>query len=528
MRRQVATAVVLLAGAALVLLPANPIAQPLPSWDSGVFLYTGWQILEGALPYRDVWDHKPPLIFYIDALGLALGNGTRWGVWALELVSLWSATLLAFFLTQRFFGVWGASYATLAFLLNAFLAMDGGNYTTEYALPFQFALLWLVATSGQNIFSARRAFVMGALGGILFWLKQNDIGIPLAIGLYLVIWLVVSAEKRGAVGALAGMAGGTLLVSAVVLMPFVIQGALAPFWDAAFRYNFVYVDDPLAGRVAAALKTPLALPALGVSFLAAIGWLAAVWTLWLAVQARIGIFKGWADALDRRLGSTGRDGETALVSAGRVRLLAVTVLALPMETLLVTTSDNAFDHYYLALLPVMTIFCAFSVQLAVEWWAHLNLKQWVRVAVVAGMVVLLLLAAVVNVTRLLPRFGMRNVHHAELVAFIQQNSAPHDDFLIWGGEARIYLQAQRRPPTRYVYTNPLRREMYARTENVEELLNDIEEHRPNLIADTNKDDGRFFDFAVSTPHIESHKSALLAQYRASRALHGWQFYERVR
>jgi hypothetical protein len=58
-----------LLGTLIVLLPNNPNNMTLPSRDSGVFLYVGWRLLQGDIPYRDIWDHKPPLIYFVDALG---------------------------------------------------------------------------------------------------------------------------------------------------------------------------------------------------------------------------------------------------------------------------------------------------------------------------------------------------------------------------------------------------------------------------------------------------------------------------
>src|SRR6187200_783214 len=37
--------------------------------DATLFAYGGRLVLNGAIPYRDFWDNKPPLIFYIEALG---------------------------------------------------------------------------------------------------------------------------------------------------------------------------------------------------------------------------------------------------------------------------------------------------------------------------------------------------------------------------------------------------------------------------------------------------------------------------
>ena len=83
-------------GALYVLLPTSPLYMPLTYRDPGVFLYIGWRILNGELPYRDIWDHKPPFIFYINALGLAITKNSQWGVWLLEFVSLSLAAFIGF------------------------------------------------------------------------------------------------------------------------------------------------------------------------------------------------------------------------------------------------------------------------------------------------------------------------------------------------------------------------------------------------------------------------------------------------
>jgi hypothetical protein len=44
--------------------------------DSSLFLYVAQRIQDGGLPYRDVWDHKPPLIYYFGVIGLATRRST--------------------------------------------------------------------------------------------------------------------------------------------------------------------------------------------------------------------------------------------------------------------------------------------------------------------------------------------------------------------------------------------------------------------------------------------------------------------
>ena len=51
---------------------------------------------EGKLPYRDLFDHKGPLLYLIQRVGIGLTPGSYIGVWILELISMmisaWSMT----------------------------------------------------------------------------------------------------------------------------------------------------------------------------------------------------------------------------------------------------------------------------------------------------------------------------------------------------------------------------------------------------------------------------------------------------
>ena len=65
-----------------------PVLFSLPAYDSTVFLYMGQRILDGFIPYKDAWDHKPPMIYWINALGLYLGQGSFLGVRLIEFLSI--------------------------------------------------------------------------------------------------------------------------------------------------------------------------------------------------------------------------------------------------------------------------------------------------------------------------------------------------------------------------------------------------------------------------------------------------------
>ena len=116
-------------GTLITLFPSNPNNMTLPSRDSGVFLYVGWRFLRGDIPYRDVWDHKPPLIYFIDALGLSLTPDSLWGVWLLQGVFIFFTFFLLYKLLYEEFGPFAALGGTSAFATGLLTILARGNVT---------------------------------------------------------------------------------------------------------------------------------------------------------------------------------------------------------------------------------------------------------------------------------------------------------------------------------------------------------------------------------------------------------------
>lgn len=518
-----------------VLIPASPRLQPLPSWDSGVFLYTGWRVTQGALPYRDVWDHKPPLIYLVNAVGILLSNTSRWGVWGLEVVFLFAAGLIGYDLLKRTFGTWCAVFISFAWLLNAFFTMDGGNYTTEYALPFQFGLLWLIATASEGKISTRRALVIGIFSAVLFWFKQNLIAIPLAIGIYWLILVLTSREKRAYLRSLLAMSAGAILFSLLVLSPFVLNGALAEFWDAVFWFNSIYVDEPWLKRVLALREIGFTINAAGFSLLAAMGWLGAsivafdalhvgegsrAWGLPGGSRAR------WTQSLDALLGEPPSPGERGLAHVQRATLLSVTLIAFPLEIFWVAYPGKQFDHYFLALLPTGAVLAAFAFRTLLN---ALERVWTARRATALFCCVTIVLAGYYSAyayTQKSSQIGNRG--STAVAAYIDEHSQPEDAVFIWGSEGRTLFAAQRHNPTPYIYLAAFNHVGYTTDERISNFLTALEQAAPPLMLDTTANPNGFFHFNLASPATQQQAQSFVAKYRVQGMVSGWTVYIRRR
>lgn len=508
----------------LVMLPASPRVATIPSVDSGVFLYVGWRVLAGEVPYRDVWDHKPPLIFYIDALGLLIGSGTRWGVWAIEVVTLFAAALVAFDVLRGAFGTWAAVFASFAWLLNAFLVMDGGNYTTEYGLPLQFACLWLIGTAPAGQLTTRRGLVIGLLSGLLFFLKQSLVGIPATIALWLVGMILFSPEKRTNLKPLLGIIVGFLMVTSVVVLYFMLQGALGAFWEAAFVFNAIYVSPNLLRMAHSVYYIGAMLEPAQLFFLALVGWLLCLIIVVAGRPSRL--WSSWRAGLERvaRLGADpDTHGAKQLDTRQVSTLLGIALIAFPIEVLLVSAPGKGFDHYLLALLPVSALLAAYALNFLLA-----PLRSFPRWAVGIFAAVLMASLVLVQAGRIDDQLNrLMNRYNMEAINYVGAHTRATDQVLVWGSAAYVNFMAQRTSPTRFVYQNALRNPGYSNEPLVMEFLKDVERNKPRLILADREYAPPLFQFPVTSPDIGKLTMTIMAQYQARAQLSGWIVYERI-
>ncbi len=165
---------------AVVLDLANPLFDK-PSRDGGFFLYAGQQILNGKIPYTEVWDNKGPAIFYINALGLWLGGGSRWGVWLIEFICIFGMFLLLYKLIVERWGEFAALLGITMAGLGLKVVLGYGNYTEEYALLFNAIGLYLLFSIWGNQIKYVKLFWIGAWFALSFSFRANNIGVFFAM-----------------------------------------------------------------------------------------------------------------------------------------------------------------------------------------------------------------------------------------------------------------------------------------------------------------------------------------------------------
>lgn len=450
----------LFALALLTLLPSSPIIRGLGR-DSGVFLYIGSTILDGQIPYRDAWDHKGPVTFYINAAGLALGRGTRQGVWALEVLSLFATLTLLFLTLKQVFVTSLALFGALSLSIGMLFVLEGGNLTEEYALLFQSLALYLL-TRDVSRPAKRYPFLLGFSLAMAFWLRQNLTGIWIAIVLYWLGSAVSSQTWNILVRRLSLLALGFAGISALILSYFAAQHALGAMWEAVFEYNVVYSSQlPIASRIKAPFK--------GINYLASSG---------LSLLA----FSGWFLATFRMI-------ENSMTDFSKVQraLICVAWIGLPVEILFTSLSGRHYPHYFIAWLPVLVVLgCYFLSHLQSQSVSGSRIGSISRKALLASLAIGMMLHTLNIWAYTARRFADHFINGDSsdpVQTLIERSTRPDSYVLMWGAEAKYNYLAGRKSPTRYVYQYPLYMRRYHTPAMINEFLNELMEQSPEIIID---------------------------------------------
>lgn len=239
----------------LWLSPFAPGGNGVPGADSGVYSYIGSQVLQGTVPYRDLFDHKGPLQYFINACGYALG-GLR-GVWLMEWLAL-SISSLFLYRSARLLARPVAALAATAVIMGSLAFLyEYGNYTEEYALPFQCVALYLyLRRYVQDIpFSFAAALGLGICLGAVLLLQPNLIAVFVALILLQTIIALKQEQRREWLRLLTGMTAGAVVVLLPACLYLLLNDALHDAIRQYLLFNFKYISVPPAAKIRGGVGT---------------------------------------------------------------------------------------------------------------------------------------------------------------------------------------------------------------------------------------------------------------------------------
>lgn len=435
--------------------------KDIPYRDSGLFLYIGQQLNAGEVLYRNLWDSKPPIIFFINAFALWLTPGKLTGLWLLEYVTFISSFSLLYRLLRKYFSNIVVLFSLLISSLGYLSLFDGGNYTEEFALPLQILAIYffLYIVNKKHLYISSFSLGIGLV--LTFLLKQHLIGIYFVILIYWLFIILKQRVFRKGIYSVIFILLGSLIGLLPIAYYLITNHALQEFYSVAFAYNFHYSNTPFINHLYSSLNSISTLGMLsGLSYLALPGWI-------LAALRRI----------------------------RKKAVLPVVLLAtidLPVEIILSGISGKGFSHYYITLIPSTTILACYFLSQSLAL-INKTLKRQLPTTTYYQLIMAISCIFLYTLTGLFTFYGyyysslskLKSPIDSKMAVYVLQHSKPTEYILVWGYDSYINFVTQRKTPTRYVNQAGLYREGYHTAQMVQLFFTDIVKNQPVLILDDN-------------------------------------------
>jgi Dolichyl-phosphate-mannose-protein mannosyltransferase len=393
------------------------LLHPQPIDSEAMYSVVANQIVDGGRPYADAVERKPPLLFWTYAAIFKAAGKFNWK--ALHIVALvWTLCAMAglYVIDGELFDRNAGLIAALFYsVFQPWWTWKNLSFDGEMLMNLPIIWAWAIGLRGSPSRLRPELFLAGALFGMAFLLKQPAAIAAVPLGIYL---LLPSYRASRSLTPTNSIIQATMLTvgffTALGLVTIVLwkQGILYE----AFYWTIADHDVPHVFWQKGIVNT--------LAFLVA------------CLPLVIGAIMACPDKSEIWAGR--RTERTALFG-----LLAASAIG-------AAAGARFYPHYYVQLIPPLALLAA--PYYARLWSRTMQPPHWLlRPAVTYAWLALTVIAfSIEHWTGLAPRRVP-----SEAGRYLSTHSSPDDRIFVWGQSSEIYLDAHRRPASRYITTFPL-------------------------------------------------------------------------
>lgn len=403
----------------VILTLATRLPSLLHPWaidDEAIYSVVANEIIDGGRPYVDAVERKPPLLFWTYAAIFKATGKFNWK--ALHVVALiWTlATMAGLYVIGKtlFDRTTGLIAALFYSIFQPWLEPRDLAFNGELIMNLPIVWAWAIALRPNSSRLRPELLISGMLLCMGFLLKQPAAIAAVPLGIYLLLpsyrasrGLTRMASIIHAAMLVAGFVGALGVIAIVLYEQSILRDAI--YWTiTAHAVQYVFWDKGLLHTLA-------------------------------FIATCLPIVLGTIMSLrDSRLW-TGKSAErTALFG-----LLVASVIGTAAGT-------RFYFHYYIQLIPPFALLAA--PYYAGLWTGKIPATHWL----LRPRITYIWLAITIVVFSLVHWVALSFLRKpTETGQYLLEHSNPNDRIFIWGHMAKIYLEAQRSPASRYILTFPL-------------------------------------------------------------------------
>ena len=421
--------------------PMNPFHVSLAGVDSSVFHYIASVMKNGGLIYRDTFDHKGPLLYFINYLGLNISYYS--GTWFLEFITLLIWICITYRTARLFCKRIPACFAVFLSSTALIICFFGGNFPECYALPCISGALYIFTDYYINQKLSRiRLMICGGLLGCVLMLKPNLIAVWIVFCLSVFILKIYEKEAQTLFFCVIWFFLGLSLSILPILLYLIKMGIFMDFVNTYILFNLNYSKDAgLGSSLLLILKCfcrELVFPCFLISL------------IMLAAKNKAVYWRTYFAYFLLSVLLCNMSGNDYIY----YRIMLVPCYVIPLSAFLSRFKINKNNTY-----PLQVMLVIMSAVIVQQWDSP----------------VVHTLSEMKNMTA---EIDLGDEHHQELFRLIEEYTDEDDTFIVYGNEDCFYYYSHRFASSKYSFQYPI----ILIDENMRRnFFSELDENMPSLI-----------------------------------------------
>ena len=220
-------------------------------WDDANTIFTvGKAILKGFVPYKDLYEQKGPLMFFLQVPGAAISFDSFTGIWIVEAVFVFIFLYFSYKTAELLIDPNILIFTPiLAFLVYGSYSFSRGNSAEEYCLAFTSYALYagVKAIKKKRLPNKREYILIGITSACVLWIKYSMLGIYLGWYLIFLVTAVKNRQVREFVQGTGWILLGIFMAAAPILVYFAVNSSLRILFEVYFVNNItLYTKEGLS------------------------------------------------------------------------------------------------------------------------------------------------------------------------------------------------------------------------------------------------------------------------------------------
>lgn len=214
--------------------------------DSSVFVYMGKMMQKGYVPYKDFFDHKGPLMYFIQWFACVITPDSWFGIWLMQFIHVFIAGFFSYLtarlITKNKIVIYLAVLISYLFCPYS-MFLDGGNFTEIYALPWVSSSLYVFLRYFKlKSFSFYEIIIVG-IGFIATFLLRVNMIATWTITIVVFVQMCIKKEWKNIGKCIGAFFIGVSIILIPTLIYLLATNSLKDMFDCYILFNFIYTSS---------------------------------------------------------------------------------------------------------------------------------------------------------------------------------------------------------------------------------------------------------------------------------------------